>query len=85
MTTSEGAVSVSSYPCERQPELFFATHGRALDLAKELCTDCPVRAACLSGALERGEPHGVWGGQIVLDGVVVPARRGPGRPRREAA
>ena len=84
MTTSEGAVSVS-YPCERQPELFFATHGRALDLAKELCTDCPVRAACLSGALERGEPHGVWGGQIVLDGVVVPARRGPGRPRREAA
>ena len=85
MITSEGAVSVSSYPCQGQPELFFATHGRALDLAKELCAACPVRRGCLSGALERGEPHGVWGGQIVLEGVVVPTRRGPGRPRRAAA
>nr|WP_284290141.1 WhiB family transcriptional regulator [Angustibacter aerolatus] len=32
-------------------------------LAKALCSDCPVRAACLAGALERREPWGVWGGR----------------------
>ena len=72
------------YPCQRRPELFFATHGRALELAKELCAACPVRAECLAQALERGEPHGVWGGQIFVDGAVVAAKRGPGRPRRAA-
>jgi WhiB family transcriptional regulator, redox-sensing transcriptional regulator len=75
---------VSPYPCQRQPELFFASHGRALDVAKQLCAGCPVRAACLSDALERGEPHGVWGGQILVDGAVVSEKRGPGRPRRAA-
>jgi len=75
---------VFPYPCQRRPELFFATHGRALELAKELCAACPVRAECLAQALERGEPHGVWGGQIFVDGAVVAAKRGPGRPRRAA-
>ena len=72
------------YPCQLQPELFFATHGRALDLAKELCAACLVRDECLSEALERGEPHGVWGGQILIDGAVVATKRGPGRPRKAA-
>jgi WhiB family redox-sensing transcriptional regulator len=75
---------VFPYPCQRRPELFFATHGQALELAKELCSGCPVREECLAQALERGEPHGVWGGQILLDGAVVATRRGPGRPRRAA-
>ena len=73
------------YPCQQQPELFFATHGGALDRAKELCAACPVRQECLSQALERAEPHGVWGGQILIDGAVVATKRGPGRPRRVAA
>jgi WhiB family redox-sensing transcriptional regulator len=72
------------YPCQRQPELFFAAHSRALDVAKELCAECPVREACLTGALERGEPHGVWGGQILIDGAVVAVKRGRGRPRKAA-
>jgi WhiB family redox-sensing transcriptional regulator len=72
------------YPCQRRPELFFAFHGRALDLAKELCAACPVRDQCLSEALQRGEPHGVWGGQILIDGAIVATKRGPGRPRRAA-
>jgi WhiB family redox-sensing transcriptional regulator len=75
---------VLSLPCQRRPELYFETYGRALDLAKELCAECPIRQECLSGALERGEPHGVWGGQILIDGVVVAVKRGPGRPRRAA-
>jgi len=75
---------VSPYPCQRQPELFFDTYGQALELARKLCASCPVREACLSGALQRGEPHGVWGGQVLIDGAVVATRRGPGRPRRAA-
>ena len=74
-----------SYPCERRPELFFDTYGRALELAKELCASCPIREQCLSEAIKRGEPHGVWGGQVLVDGAVVATRRGPGRPRRAAA
>lgn len=31
--------------------------------AKEICSMCQVRAECLSGALERGEIDGVWGGE----------------------
>ena len=75
---------MSPYPCQQQPELFFETYGQALELARKLCAPCPVRAECLSGALQRGEPHGVWGGQVLIDGVVVATRRGPGRPRRAA-
>ena len=30
--------------------------------AKEICSDCTVRAACLDYALSIREPHGVWGG-----------------------
>jgi WhiB family redox-sensing transcriptional regulator len=76
---------VLQYPCQQQPDLFFAVHGSALDLAKELCASCPVRDRCLSDALLRGEPHGVWGGQILVDGAVVATKRGPGRPRKVAA
>jgi WhiB family redox-sensing transcriptional regulator len=76
---------VSQYPCQQQPELFFAIHGRALDVAKRLCASCPIRQECLSEALQRGEPHGVWGGQILIGGAIVATKRGPGRPRKVAA
>jgi WhiB family redox-sensing transcriptional regulator len=71
-------------PCQQEPELFFAESPRVLDRAKELCADCPVRDICLAGALDRHEPHGVWGGQIFVDGVVVATKRGRGRPRKVA-
>ena len=76
---------MSPYPCQQQPELFFETYGQALDLAKKLCADCPIREECLTAALERHEPHGVWGGQILIDGAIVATKRGPGRPRKVAA
>lgn len=72
-------------PCSTQPDLFFAEHPAALDRARELCATCPLVAACLSGALEREEPHGVWGGQIFVQGQVVATKRGRGRPRKDAA
>lgn len=28
-----------------------------------ICRRCPLREACLAGALERDEPAGVWGGE----------------------
>ena len=53
-----------------------------VELAKALCKDCPVRALCLDGALERREPWGVWGGELFLQGVVIPRKRPRGRPRK---
>ena len=70
-------------PCHREsPELFFAESPSDVELAKALCGPCPVREECLAGALERREPWGVWGGQLLLQGVVIPRKRPRGRPRK---
>jgi len=37
---------------------------------------------CLSGALLRGEPCGVWGGEIFENGEIIPFKRPRGRPPR---
>jgi len=41
-----------------------------------------VRSACLAGALQRAEPAGVWGGELLLRGVVIADKRPRGRPRK---
>ena len=70
-------------PCRSfDPELFFAESPADVEYAKSLCTDCPVRTACLSGAIERHEPWGVWGGELFVQGIVVPRKRPRGRPRK---
>ena len=69
-------------PCREDPELFFAEAPEEVESAKALCAGCPMRASCLSGALERQEPWGVWGGELVLRGEVVPRKRPRGRPRK---
>ncbi len=48
--------------CRENPELWFSDHPSDLQLAKEYCQPCAMRRICLAGALERQEPHGVWGG-----------------------
>lgn len=71
-------------PCQVfDAELWFAEAPGDVELAKLLCRDCPVKAACLSGALQRREPWGVWGGELFQAGVVVPRKRPRGRPRKD--
>lgn len=70
-------------PCRRESaELFFAESPADVETAKALCQGCPVRAECLAGALDRREPWGVWGGELFLQGVVIPRKRPRGRPRK---
>jgi len=77
-----GGVSGMNLPCTDDPELFFAESPADVESAKALCHDCAARLACLYGALERKEPWGVWGGELLLHGTVVPRKRPRGRPRK---
>lgn len=69
-------------PCRDAPDLYFAESPADVELAKSLCHGCALRVPCLDGALQRQEPWGVWGGELVLQGVVVPRKRPRGRPRK---
>jgi WhiB family transcriptional regulator, redox-sensing transcriptional regulator len=69
-------------PCGQDPELFFSESPREVELAKELCRGCRARIGCLAGALERREACGVWGGELLMRGAVVPVKRPRGRPRK---
>ena len=69
-------------PCRQNPDLWFAESPGELEQAKALCAECPIKAECLAGALSRGEPWGVWGGEIFERGAVIARKRPRGRPRK---
>ncbi len=69
-------------PCMEDPDLFFAESPADVEAAKALCRGCAIRIACFSGAMERREPWGVWGGELFLRGEVIPRKRPRGRPRK---
>lgn len=80
-----GLEMCSPAPCQQNdPDLWFAESPYEIERAKELCAECPVREACLAGAVERGEHAGVWGGQLLVDGEIIAKKRGRGRPRKVA-
>jgi WhiB family redox-sensing transcriptional regulator len=60
--------------------LFFSEELQDIARAKEICARCPALVPCLEGALERREPWGVWGGQMLLNGKILANKRRRGRP-----
>jgi WhiB family redox-sensing transcriptional regulator len=60
--------------------LFFSEELQDIARAKRICAECPVIEPCLAGALERHEPWGVWGGQLILNGRILANKRRRGRP-----
>lgn len=83
MTSSPARPSLDRLPCrQHDPDLWFADLPADIELAKMLCTSCPLRAECLAGALERREPAGVWGGELFDHGSILSHKRARGRPRK---
>lgn len=79
---------------EAEIEWFQALGGVPADLAKAMCTRCPVADICFGEAIRRDERHGIWGGvQFGCPGewcpnarhelamVARPTKRQPGRMR----
>ena len=50
---------------------------------RRCAADCPIRRVWAE-ALERAEPWGVWGGEILDRGSVVNRKRPRGRPRKDS-
>jgi WhiB family redox-sensing transcriptional regulator len=62
--------------------LFFSDDLIDIGRAKAICAKCPLAESCLDGALERQEPWGVWGGQLIENGRIIRDKRPCGRPPR---
>jgi WhiB family transcriptional regulator, redox-sensing transcriptional regulator len=62
--------------------LFFSDQLDEIARARAICGTCTEKAPCLSGAIERREAAGVWGGEIFLNGVILARKRPRGRPRK---
>lgn len=60
--------------------LFFSDDVIDIARAKAICAKCPLTVSCLSGAQEREEPWGVWGGELLQNGRIVRNKRPCGRP-----
>ncbi|WP_420451632.1 WhiB family transcriptional regulator [Ilumatobacter sp.] len=60
--------------------LFFSDDLVDVARAKAMCSLCPLSTECLAGALEREEPWGVWGGELLSGGRIVANKRPCGRP-----
>jgi len=79
--------SISTVPVARCADgngtltpLFFSDHVLDIARAKAICAKCALRERCLSEALEREEPWGVWGGELLSSGRIVANKRPGGRP-----
>jgi WhiB family redox-sensing transcriptional regulator len=60
--------------------LFFSDNALDTARAKAICGKCTLADDCLAGALDRAEPWGVWGGELVENGRIVAVKRPRGRP-----
>ena len=81
LLTTQATALEDPLPCHREnPRLWFSDLPADLQLAKAYCQPCPIRRVCLAGAVERHEPHGVWGGEIFTRGAIIAEKRPRGRP-----
>lgn len=63
--------------CARtDPNLFHPEPGTSAEPAKKVCTACPVRAECLTHALDHPELDGVWGGMTIKERRALKRRHG---------
>ena len=60
--------------------LFFSEEYVDVQRAKAICAKCSSRIDCLSAALDRAEPWGVWGGELLEEGKICQTKRPRGRP-----
>ncbi len=60
--------------------LFFSDHVLDIARAKAICARCALREQCLAEAIDREEPWGVWGGELLSMGRIVANKRPGGRP-----
>jgi WhiB family redox-sensing transcriptional regulator len=83
LLTTQATTLDDPLPCRREnPQLWFSDLPADLQLAKAYCRACPIRRVCLAGAVERHEPHGVWGGEIFTSGAIITEKKQRGRPRK---
>ena len=64
------------------PEVFFPSTPEQLEVARAICSDCPLSEQCLAEALAAGTTDGVWGGVLLERGKLIAVKRRPGRPRK---
>ena len=73
----------SLVPCQVcDADLWFSERRVDRERAKAMCAGCPIRRECLAAALQRHEPWGVWGGEIIERGAIAAGKRSRGRPRK---
>lgn len=85
-TIEDAVVAGLELPCfDENSELFFAESPADVERAKRLCRSCPIRDLCLSTAIARQEPWGVWGGEWFVRGQATREKPQRGRPRKTAA
>ena len=68
------------------PSTFFPSDGVGVDVARQICAECPVKTECLEYALKYRIDHGVWGGCSERERRrILKSRRVPGLELREPA
>jgi WhiB family transcriptional regulator, redox-sensing transcriptional regulator len=61
-------------------DLFFSENAEEIAEAKTICSTCILQSDCLQAALQRREPWGVWGGELLSNGHILAVKRKRGRP-----
>ena len=56
---------------EVDPDGWFPSDGESPWAAMMTCRRCPVRAKCLSAAMQSGREEGVWGGALFVEGRIA--------------